>query len=145
MNEPEIQTNKYRNDIRTQAIDEAIAAVRELKGTRNFPGENPTPEYDATIEDALHVLCRSQRVRSLTYLFSAFSSLSDRSSDSNKNSDNQDAADRLPHEIGNCHWRVHSNKNEVCGEKKETQTDDNLQRSAEHRFSRRSSKDDDEK
>lgn len=36
-----------------QRIREAIS---ELKGTRNFPGENLTPEYDSAINDILAII-----------------------------------------------------------------------------------------
>jgi hypothetical protein len=41
---------------RGAALNEAIAAVdlvKDLKGNRNFPGENPTPGYDRGVEDAI--------------------------------------------------------------------------------------------
>lgn len=45
---------------RTEDVINAILALvrsmRELKGSRNFPGEDPSPDYDRGIEECIHAI-----------------------------------------------------------------------------------------
>lgn len=61
-NQPEFASSSDADYLRART-DEMIAAIvslvrsmRELKGSRNFPGENPSPEYDTGIEDCVRAI-----------------------------------------------------------------------------------------
>lgn len=57
MNQP-----SHNDDCQKGFIEKAVAAIEDLKGSRNFPGANPTPEYDAGLADAVQALKVLQQI-----------------------------------------------------------------------------------
>lgn len=53
---PGIEFLRNRTDELTSVLSKRIKSLRELKGSRNFPGADPSPDYDRGIEDAVHAL-----------------------------------------------------------------------------------------
>lgn len=43
-----------------QAIKDGIASINEAKATRNFPGENPLPDYDLGLSSAIEIIASLQ-------------------------------------------------------------------------------------
>ena len=53
---PGVEFLRARTDEIVNAILSLVRGMRDLKGSRNFPGENPSPEYDRGIEDCINAV-----------------------------------------------------------------------------------------